>query len=147
MHGEQPDDLSCRSNQMAGTQGRKGSTGALALEGQRTKTRMGAHTPGPARALARGPAGVPKLKPEEEAFPCPADSQAWAPWGTAGWSEGAPPQDPVGAQLGPLNPNRKGKPPRAWWTPRPGPLRVWQARGRECQSQGPVGAWGPAGAL
>ncbi|KAJ1124518.1 hypothetical protein NDU88_002969 [Pleurodeles waltl] len=50
------------------------------------------------------------------------------------------PHCPVGARLRPLNPNCQGKPPWALWTPRSGPLRVRQARGRECLSQGPAGA-------
>ncbi|KAJ1089180.1 hypothetical protein NDU88_002331 [Pleurodeles waltl] len=37
------------------------------------------------------------------------------------WRKERPPQGPVGALLGPLNPNRQGKPPRAWWTPSLGP--------------------------
>ncbi|KAJ1132403.1 hypothetical protein NDU88_010717 [Pleurodeles waltl] len=81
---------------MAGTQGCKGSSGALASGGQRTKTTMGAPTP-----------GLPK------------------PW--------------PGAQLGPLNSNRK--PPGAQWTPRPEPLGVRQAGAREHPPQGQAGAW------
>ncbi|KAJ1119674.1 hypothetical protein NDU88_007859 [Pleurodeles waltl] len=63
MHGEQPDDLNCQSDQMAGPRGLKGSPGALASGDQRTRT--GAPTRGPARALA----WAPELEPEGEASP------------------------------------------------------------------------------
>ncbi|KAJ1201111.1 hypothetical protein NDU88_004926 [Pleurodeles waltl] len=69
---------------MAWPRGRKGSPGALASGGQRTKTRMGAPAPGPPRALAWGPAGAPELKLEGEAYPGPVYSQAKTPWCMAG---------------------------------------------------------------
>ncbi|KAJ1130529.1 hypothetical protein NDU88_008880 [Pleurodeles waltl] len=122
---------------MAGTQGRKGSPGALAsgwARGQRQVRGL------PPRGLPEPWPRAPELKPEGEASPGPADSQARAPWGTAGWRRGSPAPGPVGAQLGPLNPKRQGKPPLAQRTPRPGPLWIRQAARRDHLSQGSMGA-------
>ncbi|KAJ1089018.1 hypothetical protein NDU88_002171 [Pleurodeles waltl] len=66
-------------------------------------------------------------------------------WGARGQRpvRGLPPQGLPkpwpGAQPGSLNSNQKGKPPRAWLTPRPRPLGVRQAEAQERPPQGPVG--------
>ncbi|KAJ1128451.1 hypothetical protein NDU88_006829 [Pleurodeles waltl] len=132
---------------MAGPQRRTSSPGALALGGQRTKTTMGGPATGPARALARGPAGP--LNPNWKGKP----PWSWQtprpePLGVL-QAEGRehPPQGPVGAEPGPLNLNRQGMLTWTQWNPRPGPFRVRQAGGSECPSQGPEGARGTAGAL
>ncbi|KAJ1121888.1 hypothetical protein NDU88_000397 [Pleurodeles waltl] len=90
MHGVQLDDLSCRSDQMAGPQGHKGSPGALASGARRQRPGWGL----PPQGLPEPWPGASELKPEGKASLGLTDSQAQAPQGTGGWRMGAPAPGP-----------------------------------------------------
>ncbi|KAJ1112519.1 hypothetical protein NDU88_000782 [Pleurodeles waltl] len=83
--------------------------------------------------------GAPEPKLTGEASFGPVDSQTWAPQGTAGWSKGAPTPVPDGGVAWDPEPKLAGEASPGRGTPRPGPLRVRQAGGRELPSQGPAG--------
>ncbi|KAJ1209263.1 hypothetical protein NDU88_004641 [Pleurodeles waltl] len=104
--------------------------------------RKGVLTPGPGGGLVRAHepchAGEASLGPTGPRLGHLATQRA----GGRSPGLGTPIPWPPGPQARPgvLNSNRQGKPPWAQWTPRPMPLRVRQAGGREHLPQGLVGA-------